>query len=72
MREIVSYVVRIYRRDGDAFAGLVEQVHNGRTASFATLAELMALLSGRRAFARRPAQAGGIRDAACDDGNPSH
>jgi hypothetical protein len=54
VREIVSYLVRIYRHDGDAIAGLVEQVRSGKTAPFATLAELSELLSGRRSFARRP------------------
>lgn len=53
MREIASYLVRIYRREGDAHAGLVEQVRTGRTAPFASLAELLELLAGRRAFARR-------------------
>lgn len=52
MKEIDSYLVRIVRRDGDTLAGLVEQVHSGRTAPFASLADLSALLSGRRRFAR--------------------
>ena len=54
VREIESYVVRVYRRDGEALAGLVEQVHSGRTAPFATAAELSDLLSGRCPFGRRP------------------
>lgn len=54
MKEIASYLVRIYRRDGDLRAGLVEQVRSGRTAPFASLAELSDLLAGRRAFKRRP------------------
>jgi hypothetical protein len=53
VREIDSYLVRIVRRDGDAIAGSVEQVQSGRTASFATLAELLELLSGRHAFVRK-------------------
>jgi len=56
VREIFSYLVRIYRRDGDVLAGLVEQVRSGRTAPFATLAELSELLGGKRAFGRRPRQ----------------
>ena len=52
VKEIDSYLVRIVRRDGDALAGVVEQVHTGRTAPFASLADLNALLSGRRRFAR--------------------
>lgn len=54
MREIFSYLVRIYRREGEVLAGLVEQVRSGKTAPFATLAELSELLSGRRPFGRRP------------------
>jgi hypothetical protein len=54
VREIFSYVVRIYRRDGEVLAGLVEQVRTGKTAPFATLNELSELLSGRRSFTRRP------------------
>ena len=52
MREIDSYLVRIVRRDGLALAGVVEQVRTGRTAAFATLAELSELLDGRRRFTR--------------------
>ena len=52
MKEIDSYLVRIVRRNGDTLAGVVEQVHTGRTAPFATLADLSALLSGQRRFAR--------------------
>ena len=52
MKEIDSYLVRIVRRDGDASAGVVEQVRTGKTAPFASLAELIALLGGRRRFAR--------------------
>lgn len=52
MKEIDSYLVRIVRRDGDASAGVVEHVRTGKTAPFASLAELSALLGGRRRFAR--------------------
>jgi len=52
VREIISYVVRIYHREGGMPAGLVEQVKTGKTAPFATLAELSDLLSGRRSFGR--------------------
>ena len=52
MKEIDSYLVRIVRRDGDTLAGVVEQVRSGRTAAFASLAELSELLSGRRRFKR--------------------
>jgi hypothetical protein len=52
VKEIESYLVRIVRREGDALAGVVEQVRTGKTAPFATLAELSDLLGGRRRFAR--------------------
>jgi hypothetical protein len=51
--EPASYVIRIYRRDAEAFAGLVEDVRAGRAAPFRTLAELCELLSGRKPFPRR-------------------
>lgn len=54
--EIHSYLVRIFRREGELFAGTVEQVRSGRVASFATLDELCALISGRRRFMPRPPQ----------------
>lgn len=53
MKQIHSYVIRVYRRDADAFAGLVEDVHTGRSAPFQSLPELCELLSGRKSFARR-------------------
>ena len=53
MTEISSYLVRIYRRDGQTMAGLVEQVKSGRSAPFVNGAELIELLDGRRRFTRR-------------------
>jgi hypothetical protein len=52
VKEIDSYLVRIVRRDGDTLAGVVEQVRSGKTAAFASLAELSELLGGRRRFTR--------------------
>jgi len=52
VKEIDSYLVRIVRREGDALAGVVEQVRSGKTAAFATLAELSELLGGQRRFTR--------------------
>jgi hypothetical protein len=52
VKEIDSYLVRIVRRDGDALAGVVEQVRSGKTAAFATLTELSELLGGQRRFSR--------------------
>lgn len=56
MREIHSYVIRIYRRDAESLAGVVEDVQGSRSAPFQSLAELCELLSGRRRFAQRPAR----------------
>jgi hypothetical protein len=53
VKEPLSYVIRIYRRDAQAFAGLVEDVHAGRTAPFQSLAELCELLRGCKPFPRR-------------------
>jgi hypothetical protein len=50
MKEIDSYLVRIVRREGVSLAGVVEQVRTGKTAAFATLAELSELLGGQRRF----------------------
>jgi CO dehydrogenase/acetyl-CoA synthase delta subunit len=52
VKEIDSYLVRIVRRDGNTLAGVVEQVRTGKTAAFATLAELTGLLGGQRRFMR--------------------
>lgn len=54
MKEVLSFVVRIYRRDGQTLAGLVEQVRSGRSAPFLNFGELAELLSGQRRFTRRP------------------
>ena len=53
MREIYSYVIRIYRRDAESLAGVVEDVQSSRTVPFQSLAELWEVLSGRRRLARR-------------------
>jgi len=63
VKEIDSYLVRIVRREGDALAGVVEQVRTGRTAPFATLAELSELLGGQRRFARFRSPVAGNDDA---------
>jgi hypothetical protein len=52
VKEIDSYLVRIVRREGASLAGVVEQVRSGKTAPFATLAELSELLAGQRRFTR--------------------
>lgn len=56
MREIHSYLIRIYRHDAEALAGVIEDVKSSRTAAFRSLAELCEVLSGRKRFARRPAR----------------
>ena len=53
MKPIRSYLIRIYRRDAQALGGLVENVRTRRTASFQSLDELCALLSGRKPFGGR-------------------
>ena len=57
MKPIPSYVIRVYRRDAHAVAGLIENVRTGRSAPFQSLAELCDLLVGRKPFPRRPASA---------------
>jgi len=57
VRQIHSYVIRVYRRDAEALAGLVEDVQSGRSAPFQSLPELCELLSGRKPFGRRPPSA---------------
>lgn len=54
MKEIHSYIIRIYRRNAEAFAGLVEHVQTRRTIPFQSLAELCDVLGGRKRFPRRP------------------
>jgi hypothetical protein len=56
MRQHHSFVVRIYRRDAETVAGLVEQVETGRAAAFHSLKDLCDLLGGQRAFPRRRAR----------------
>lgn len=51
-----SFVVRIYRRGGDAgseIAGLVERVGDGKRKAFASSTELWAFLAASPARARR-------------------
>ncbi len=55
MKVIRAYVIRLYRRDATALAGVVEDVQSSRSAAFRSFAELAELLNGRRAFARRRA-----------------
>ena len=67
MKPIHSYVIRIYRRDARALAGLVENVRTGRACPFQSLAELCELLSGDKPFARRPMRRAGADTAERDD-----
>lgn len=55
MKVIRAYVIRLYRRDATALAGVVEDVQSSRSAAFRSFAELGELLNGRRAFPRRAA-----------------
>ena len=47
MREIASYIVRIYRRDGGRASGVVEDVQNGHVHPFHSPADLWLLLLAR-------------------------
>jgi hypothetical protein len=53
VKPIHSYVIRIYRRNADAFAGLIEDVQSSRTVPFHSLADLCEVLSGRKRFPLR-------------------
>lgn len=54
MKIVRSFVIRVYRRDAVALAGLVEDVQSRRSAAFRSVGELGELLWGRRPFPRRP------------------
>jgi hypothetical protein len=43
-----SYVVRVYRRSMQQFAGFVEDVHTGRSRAFSTADELWHAIGGPR------------------------
>ena len=47
MREIRSFVVRIYRRDAHGLAGVVEDVQTGCFHSFHSALDLWAVLDAR-------------------------
>jgi hypothetical protein len=47
MREIRSFVVRLYRRDGQGVAGVVEDVQTGCVHTFHTADDLWLVLSAR-------------------------
>ena len=53
MREIRSYLIRVYRHEAESLAGVVEDVQSSRIVPFQSLAELCEVLTGRRRFARR-------------------
>jgi len=54
LKPIYSYVIRIYRRDADAIAGVIEDVRNNRSAPLRSAAELWQVLAGTRRLPRRP------------------
>jgi hypothetical protein len=54
LKPIYSYVIRIYRRDADAVAGVIEDVRSNRTAPLKSAAELWQVLTGTRRLPRRP------------------
>jgi hypothetical protein len=55
VREIRSYLIRVYRHEAESLAGVVEDVQSSRIVPFQSLAELCEVLTGRRRFARRTA-----------------
>lgn len=59
MRQILHFVIRVYRRDTEVFAGLLEDVQSGRSRPFQSLAELCELLAARKPRPR-------ARDSATD------
>jgi hypothetical protein len=48
VRHILHFVIRVYRRDTEVFAGLLEDVQTGRSRPFQSLAELCELLAARK------------------------
>jgi hypothetical protein len=50
MREIASFIVRIYRREGGRAAGVVEDVRSGSIHPFHSSAELWLLLLATTPF----------------------
>lgn len=57
MRPIHHFVIRIYRRETDVFAGLLEDVQTGRAKPFQSLAELCTLLAAPKRARRRATRA---------------
>jgi hypothetical protein len=49
MREVRSYIVRVYRRDARGIAGVVEEVATGCLHSFRTVLDLWTVLAARAA-----------------------
>lgn len=55
-REPRSYVVRVYRRSMQQFAGFVEDVRTGRSRAFSTAAELWRAIGGSGPDPKSPPQ----------------
>jgi hypothetical protein len=56
VRHIHHFVIRVYRREADVFAGLLEDVQTGRAKPFQSIAELCELLVAHKPGGRRPAR----------------
>jgi hypothetical protein len=54
LKPIQCFVIRVYRRDTDAVAGVLEDVRSSRCAPFKSAADLWQLISGRRRMPARP------------------
>ncbi len=68
-----SFVVRVYRQQGDAMAGTVQEVRTGRTVPFQTMEELWQAV--RRPPPRSGQRGAGIRctsTPSTEERNPDH
>jgi len=54
LEPIHSYIIRIYRRDAHAIAGVIEDVRSNRSAPLKSATELWQVLAGTRRLPRRP------------------
>ena len=54
MREIRSFIVRVYRRDAAGVSGVVEEVATGCFHSFHSAADLWVVLSSTPSIERKP------------------
>ncbi|AVP97177.1 hypothetical protein C7S18_08210 [Ahniella affigens] len=58
MNPLYSFVVRIYRRNQDHIAGVVEDVKTGRAQPFHSITDLWGLVTQRSHWRKNPANPG--------------